>query len=192
MSSRPDSLFCWYNLCKWHSLSLSWQRVPLFFVLFLWLIMWRCHTCFSLLNDISFVMMDLYLSSLDTIVPEVSCYVVYEISSPVDWRFQTDDITFAGTLIWYHSHRPVHTNIYWDHLLCAYKQLFALHCWMNPAGNYMFKVNNRNTRTRCEICSKLTIKTPERRQWRRSGVFIVNFEHISHLVLVFLLLTLNR
>ena len=34
----------------------------------------------------------------------------------------------------------------------------------NPAGNYMFKVNNRNTRTRYEICSKLTIKTPERRQ----------------------------
>ena len=32
-----------------------------------------------------------------------------------------------------------------------------------PAGNYIFKVNNRNTRTRCEICSKLTIKTPERR-----------------------------
>ena len=32
-----------------------------------------------------------------------------------------------------------------------------------PASNYMFKVNNRNTRTRCEICSKLTIKTPERR-----------------------------
>ena len=27
----------------------------------------------------------------------------------------------------------------------------------HPAGNYMFKVNNRNTRTRCEICSKLTI-----------------------------------
>ena len=29
----------------------------------------------------------------------------------------------------------------------------------------MFKFNIRNTRTRCEICSKLTIKTPERRQW---------------------------
>ena len=28
----------------------------------------------------------------------------------------------------------------------------------------MFKVNNRNTRTRCEICSKLTIKVPERRR----------------------------
>ena len=60
-----------------------------------------------------------------------------------------------------------------------------------PAGIYLLKVNNRNTKTRCEICSKLTIKTQERRQWRRSGVFIVNFEHISHLVLVFLLLTLN-
>ena len=28
----------------------------------------------------------------------------------------------------------------------------------------MFKVNNRNTRTRCKICSKLTIKAPERHQ----------------------------
>ena len=36
-------------------------------------------------------------------------------------------------------------------------------------------------------CSKLTIKTPERRQCRRSCVFIVNFEHILHFVLVFLL-----
>ena len=35
----------------------------------------------------------------------------------------------------------------------------------NPAGNYMFKVNNRNTRARCEICSKLTIKISERRHW---------------------------
>ena len=32
-----------------------------------------------------------------------------------------------------------------------------------PVGDYMFKVNNRTTRTRREICSKLTIKTPERR-----------------------------
>ena len=33
------------------------------------------------------------------------------------------------------------------------------------------------------MCSKLTIKTQERLQWRRSGVFIFNFEHI-HLFLV--------
>ena len=43
-----------------------------------------------------------------------------------------------------------------------------------------------------EIYSDLTIKTLERRHWRRSGVFIVNFEQISHIVLVFLLLILNK
>ena len=42
------------------------------------------------------------------------------------------------------------------------------------------------------MCSKVTIKIPERRQWRRSGIIIVNFEHILHLVLLFLLLTLSR
>ena len=41
-------------------------------------------------------------------------------------------------------------------------------------------------------CSKLTIYAPEVRHWRRPAVFIVNFEHISHLDLVFLLLTLTR
>ena len=39
-----------------------------------------------------------------------------------------------------------------------------------PAGNYMFKVNNRNTRRRCKICSKFS----------RSGAFIINFKHFSH------------
>ena len=61
-----------------------------------------------------------------------------------------------------------------------------------PADNDMFKVNNRNTGARCEICSKLTIKTTERRHWRCSGFFNVKSEHISHLVLVSLLLTLSR
>ena len=36
------------------------------------------------------------------------------------------------------------------------------------------------------------MKTPQRRQWRRSGVFIVNFEYISNYFLVFLLLPLNK
>ena len=40
-----------------------------------------------------------------------------------------------------------------------------------PAGIYLLKVNDRNTRTKCEICSKLTIKTPVRRQLRLSGCF---------------------
>ena len=29
-----------------------------------------------------------------------------------------------------------------------------------PVGTYLFKVSNRNTRARCEKCSKLAIKTP--------------------------------
>ena len=64
-------------------------------------------------------------------------------------------------------------------------------CNYVSTGIYLFKVNNRNTRARWEMCSTLTIKTLKLRQWCRSGFLIVNFEHISHLVLVFLLLTLK-
>ena len=46
----------------------------------------------------------------------------------------------------------------------------------NPVDNYIFKVNVRNARTRCEICSKLTIKTPERRHfWKPFGNECVNY-----------------
>ena len=44
----------------------------------------------------------------------------------------------------------------------------------------------------CEICSKLTTKTPQRRHWYCSGVFIVNYKLISRLVMVFLFLTLKK
>ena len=57
-----------------------------------------------------------------------------------------------------------------------------------PANIYLLQVNYKNTRKRYEICSKLTIKTQEQRQWRLSGVFTVNFGHISNLFIVFLLL----
>ena len=51
-----------------------------------------------------------------------------------------------------------------------------------PPGIYLLKVNNRNARTRCEICSKLTMKILKQRHWCRSGAFI---EHISHFFLIF-------
>ena len=54
---------------------------------------------------------------------------------------------------------------------------------------YLFKVNNitlEKDATYIQLTIKLTIKTPERCQWRRSGIFIVNF------FLVFLLLTLKK
>ena len=77
----------------------------------------------------------------------------------------------------------VHTKIRYQNFLSAY-YFSAKIC--------LLKVNNRNTRKSCEICSKLTMKTPECRHWSRSGVFIVNSEHISYFFLVFLLLTLNK
>ena len=50
-------------------------------------------------------------------------------------------------------------------------------CGVNNAVNiYLSRVNNRNTRIRCEICSKLIIKAPE---------------HVIEVGLVCLLLTLN-
>ena len=53
----------------------------------------------------------------------------------------------------------------------------------------MFKVNNKDTRTTPLICPANQLTGFCMR--RRSSAFIVNFEHISYLVLVFLLLTLN-
>ena len=60
-----------------------------------------------------------------------------------------------------------------------------------PTNTYLFKFNSRNNRKSCGTCSKVTIKTQERCQWYRSGVSIVNLDHISHLFLVFILLTLQ-
>ena len=63
-----------------------------------------------------------------------------------------------------------------------------------PVSIYVHVVNNWNTRIKCEIYPVLTIKTREGchwRHWRCSSVFIVNSWHISYLVLVILLLTLN-
>ena len=42
----------------------------------------------------------------------------------------------------------------------ATTSMFRMYIDIFPAGIYLLKVNNRNTRTRCEICSKLTIKIP--------------------------------
>ena len=54
------------------------------------------------------------------------------------------------------------------------------------------KSTTESFKKKCEICSKVTVKTTERRHWRRTGVCIVNFEHISHLFPVLLVLNLNK
>ena len=56
----------------------------------------------------------------------------------------------------------------------------------------MLKVNNENTRTMCEICSKLAMKIPERLQWHRvlQLALIRFFKNI--LLIVFCQLTNNK
>ena len=41
------------------------------------------------------------------------------------------------------------------------------------------------SRTNCETCSKLIIKTPKWLQWLRFSVFIVTLEHTSHFSTIF-------
>ena len=58
---------------------------------------------------------------------------------------------------------------------------------INPEDIYLFKVDNGNTKTVCEICLKLRRKVPE-----HNGLFIVNFEQILYMVLLFSLLIFNK
>ena len=47
--------------------------------------------------------------------------------------------------------------------------------WRIPARIDLFKINKGPKKTISEICSMLTIKTQEQRQWSSSGAFIANF-----------------
>ena len=78
-------------------------------------------------------------------------------------------------------------------LIIADFDLFAQFDLWNliPTGIYLLKINNKSTSTRLEICSKLKQERQQNDAGRCSGVFTVNFGHVSHLVLEFLLLTLS-
>ena len=60
----------------------------------------------------------------------------------------------------------------------------ALRISLTQLDPTFYKDNNKRPRKRCQICSKLTIKN--------QNEVIVNFEHISHLFLPFLLFKLNK
>ena len=109
----------------------------------------------------------------DKLKPEGWYVLVFGILSVI---FSLSTFQSARQLNYNPIIQPVYLslNIKINNLLLTYFTNSMKH----PVGIYLLKVNNRNTRTRCEIYSKLTIKKPERRQWRRSGIFIVNFEDI--------------
>ena len=48
-----------------------------------------------------------------------------------------------------------------------------------PVKIYLFEVDNRNTRERCETCSKLIVKTPETYFTLFTSVSIVGFEKVN-------------
>ena len=72
----------------------------------------------------------------------------------------------------------INNQLFINELICVVKVKMVLKdsSWLrkpSPAGIYLLKVNNRNTRTRCKICSKLTIQTPKWHHWHLYFVFIV-------------------
>ena len=109
-------------------------------------------------------------------------YFYYQISITILTNFYLPTfesilqiITISNNTILFHLKNedfttPWTQNVNWTYLHKTLRR-------RPSAGNYMFKVNNRKSRTKCEICAKLTIKT---HQNDASGV-----------VLVSLLLTLN-
>ena len=115
----------------------------------------------------------------------ISWNFFHALSNKSDSFFGSASIPFEAMFVMLIFHNSYYLNQFYIH----WKKPSKTRC---PANIYMFKVNNTCTRKRCELCSKSTTKTPERSQWRRSGIFIVNFEYISHFFLVFSLLTLNK
>ena len=61
------------------------------------------------------------------------------------------------------------------HLLTIFPILLG---WGYSVSIYLFKANNKTTRGRYEIYSKLTIKTPEQRHWRRPWTYFTPFSSV--------------
>ena len=118
----------------------------------------------SILKYILLIRTSIFTNKIQKVYSEPSHTSTMELFAKIDNGFRL-------LIIFAKKYRLRCLNGFW---MCIWE--FCQRCYLCtfPAGNYIFKIE-----TRCEI-------------WRRSGVFIVNFEHILQLVLVFLLFTLNR
>ena len=82
------------------------------------------------------------------------------------WKLNNKNHAQTKLLKKYHFRQrslKVYVSLKFEKTIGKFWQILGYFRSSNPARIYLLKVNNRNTRTRCEICSKLTIKTPERR-----------------------------
>ena len=102
--SRPSPTILWRPLCIAYFPSHVFQFLatpllcPPLPTVFVWLNIW-------LLND----MVDLNFLNFDTLVPEAPCFVFYATRSKVYCWFVPNDMTFASTLIWYHTRKQIYT-----------------------------------------------------------------------------------
>ena len=64
----------------------------------------------------------------------------------------------------------------------------SLSKYSKAVGIHLFKVSNGQCQDNVQICSNLTIITPERRHWLRYGIFIVTSEqlYLAHCSEVFI------
>ena len=83
------------------------------------------------------------------------------------------------------------TEFYFFYLLKSKRFFFSLsfvyqlHALCQPAFTCSKSTMHGSTKAQYWICSKLTTKTQKRRNWRCSDIFIVNFDQISYIDLVF-------
>ena len=84
------------------------------------------------------------------------------------WKYHKTNYWFSGVF-----RRNRKGKVGWNGLIVYFRlQLWAAVSQL-PVDFYLLEVSNWNTRTRCKICAKLTIKTPDRRHWCRFGVFLL-------------------
>ena len=107
-------------------------------VMFLWLNRWSCHIwCVILLND----NMDLYMSSLGTLVPEGPWCVFHATRRQVywslthnvvfDWYSDFISITHSTHNTFKGQQTNAHINIYLHHLLCAHSSYLYFIKWLS-------------------------------------------------------------
>ena len=80
------------------------------------------------------------------------CFSVFFTKKKIVRVFCTH--TFTKTLPWTPWGREGYSPV--NRLMLTYCETIIF-----PVGIYLFKVNNKNTRKRCETCPKLIKKTPE-------------------------------
>ena len=105
---------------------------------------------------------------------------IRSVSDPYLYQINTETITF--------SNQSSYEKIL--HYLCYYYEIVILK--INTSPTFTYSKQRWKNKNNVWNLFKVNNWTPEWRHWRRSAVFIVKFEQISQIVLVFSMLTLSK